>query len=362
MKIGILTFHRAKNYGAVLQCYALRTFLSLMGHDVEIIDYYPSYFKLQDKISFGSNFKGMNLKGKIYEVIMFFLCLKTKIKRKRNFNAFLNHLNLSEKKYDENTTEIEGYDLIIVGSDQVWNCNITQGKDNLFSGNFNKNHSKLAAYAASTMKKKGEYGDILYYKEIIKNFDNISVREESFNSYLNTLIPGCSICVADPVLLLEKHQWESMSIIPKEKDYLLIYTVPEDPRVRQLAEMIADAKKLTIVEIVSHVDLLRHKGCHQSLSPQQFVGYFSKAEFVVTTSFHGTAFSLKMEKQFCTLMLGTEVDSRAKNLLHSVNLDGRAVDANHLAIPSDEIDYHDVNNRMRSFVNDSISYLKEITE
>lgn len=360
MKVGILTFHRAKNYGAVLQCYALQQYIRDLGVEVEVIDYYPAYFKEQDKVWSLKSLKRKNIKGFVYEIFQFFLTLPIVLRRRKRFNDFVKRMTLSVRQFSESNFSTIGYDVIIVGSDQVWNPTISKGEDKIFAGSFPHSGCMLVAYAASTMAVHDTKEYEAYFRRIINNFDQVSVREERLNDYLNGLIAGSSICVADPVLLLEKRVWEEMAIPPNEHDYLLVYTVPEDQRIDLLANMIANDRQLRVVKIVARVKPFRKGYCLQGISPQQFVGYFAYASYVVTTSFHGTAFSLKMERQFSTLMLGGELDERARSLLNRVGLSDRAIEADALSLPSEDINYNLANPRIRQYVSESEQYLKQI--
>lgn len=151
MHIGVLTFHRAKNYGAVLQCYALVTYLKSLGHDVRIIDYFPKYFKEQDSILPHTVMKGSNVKGKLFIIANILISFIPILKRRKAFNDFIKSLPLNECIENSSDFSSDGYDLIFVGSDQVWNKHITRGEDNLFAGNFSHPNCILASYAASTI-------------------------------------------------------------------------------------------------------------------------------------------------------------------------------------------------------------------
>ena len=360
MKIGILTFHRADNYGAVLQCWALLSSIKRLGFDdVYVIDYLPSYFKEEYRLFPYHRFISGNIRYKLGVIKEFILFYALKKKRHNGFYKFVKKLNLTNMM-DENIISFDGFDVIFVGSDQVWNRRLTNGIDKALIGSIKENDQILASYAAST-----EYNDKIreedeYYKAVLNNFDYVSSREKLINSYFNTLIPNKSQWVLDPILLVSKEGWEKIAINPKEKGYLLVYTVPMDPSVMELARMIACERKLKIVELVSKVRYVYKKGCRQTISPEEFVGYFYNADYVVTTSFHGTAFSLKMEKQFSTIMLGRPVDERAKDLLVNIGLEDRCVSSKSLHLPTEEIDYNVTNIKLQELVNSSESYITEV--
>lgn len=356
MNIGIITFHRAHNYGAVLQCYALSRVLIAMGHNVEIVDYYPRYLRSQYELMPSMKI-GIVLWLKY--LVKLIPILGIKLKRIRLFNTFINSLPLSQYQYDETTNDIKGYDTLIFGSDQIWNPLLSNGVDNVFSGFINHENTNLIAYAASTnpVVCSKEYKS--YFEHIIRNFNRISVRENSLADYINNIKPHSAITVLDPVLLLSKKEWASIAINPIEKDYLLIYTVPQSPLVRKHAEIVAKAKGLQIIELTPAAKNVRGKEYRQIVGPRQFLGYFQNASYVVTTSFHGTAFSIKFEKPFSNIQLGSAVDDRALNLMKSVGLQEHAIAENRVHEIPNDINYDEVIENLDVFINHSISFLVE---
>ena len=359
MNIGIITYHRAHNYGAVLQCYALSTTLRLLGHDVEVIDYYPDYFKEQYNAFSFKKIKQGSLKSKISYLKLLFFTYFTKSKRGKVFNNFIEKLPLTKIQYSEKNYCFKKYDAIFFGSDQVWNPLLTFGEDNVFSGNFDKQGGRFISYAASTNPKilNDDYKN--YFKGIADRFDAISAREQSLSDYINSLAPGSSKVVLDPVLLLNEVEWSKVAVKPREENYLLIYTVPQSDKIWTLAEMIAKAKGLKIIEVRPNVRFNIKNNILQTVSPEEFLGYIKYATYIVTTSFHGTAFSLKFKKQFVTLSLGTHVDDRAKNLLSSLGLTERMMPQNNLYIPEDQIDYTIVDGKLSTLITDSINFIKK---
>lgn len=356
MKIGIITFHRAHNYGAVLQCYALSRVLRKMGHYVEVVDYYPNY--LRDQYSLLPPIKNGVVLW-IKHLIKLLPIWRVKIKRMRLFNTFISSLPLSAYQYNERADAIKGYDALVFGSDQIWNPLLSNGVDKIFSGFFEHDGELFVSYAASTSPKVCSEEYRLYFSKIIESFDKISVREKSLANYLNNIRLNVADTVLDPVLLLSKKEWNIMAIYPEEENYLLIYTVPQSSFVRKHAEFIAKTKGLQIIELTAAAKNVRGKEYRQIVGPCQFLGFFLKASYIVTTSFHGTAFSVRFGKQFSNIQLGTPVDDRALNLLESIGLKNHAVTKNSIFEVPEHINYDDVEPRLNQSVNNSISYLKE---
>ena len=133
MKIGILTFHCAHNYGAVLQAYALVTYLRKRGDDAEIIDYRPKSLVKSHGIFPYNKFVSKTFKGKIKYLLHILPYLNVRRIRARKMSSFIESLPLSSKKYTEVDKVLHGYDIVICGSDQVWNTDITHGQDLFFT-------------------------------------------------------------------------------------------------------------------------------------------------------------------------------------------------------------------------------------
>lgn len=360
MKIGILTFHRADNYGAVLQCWALCSAIKSLGNNnIHVIDYLPSYFREEYSLFPKKYFLKGSIRNKLGIVKDFFLLGLIKYLRHRGFVNFIHRFNLTCQMNEKNVS-FDGFDLVFVGSDQVWNRKLTNGEDAAFSGKIRNDKMILASYAASTECHSHIQCENDYYIRLLNNYDFVSAREKQLNDYFNTLQSGKSSWVLDPTLLIKKSQWKSIAKLPKENNYLLIYTVPQHPSVTALAKIIAKERNLKIIELVANVRKIYKKGCKQLVTPEEFLGYFYSASYVVTTSFHGTSFSLIMQKQFSTLMLGRAVDVRAKDLLSNIGLEDRLVDVNDIQCPNSEIDYIKVDYLLQKQINYSYNYIKAV--
>ena len=360
MKIGILTFHRADNYGAVLQCWALCSAIKSLGnYNVHVIDYLPSYFREEYSVFPNKSFLNGSIRCKLGILKNFLLFGLIKSFRHKGFDTFIHKFNLTDQM-NENNVSFDGFDIVFIGSDQVWNRKLTNGEDAAFSGAVRNNGMILASYAASTEYHKDIQYENEYYLRLLKNFDFVSAREKQINDYFNTLLQGKSDWVLDPTLLIKKSQWQHIAKLPKKTNYLLVYTVPQHPSVMALAKKIAKERNLGIVELVANVRNIYKKGCRQLVTPEEFVGYFYSASYIVTTSFHGTSFSLIMQKQFSTLMLGRAVDVRAKDLLLNLGLEDRLVDVNDICYPNSEIDYIKVCDLLQQQIDYSYNYIKTV--
>ena len=326
MKIGILTFHRAINYGAVLQCYALYQTLCMRGHDVEVIDYRPNYIeKYRNLFSLP---KTKNPFSFIKTLIRAILLQSEKKKAVENFNEFLSLFKISS--IVENAEEINNlkYDIIIAGSDQIWNKNITNKKyDDIFWGHFNHPHTKFVSYAASFGKLDVSIVDNKTLKGLLSNIDSIGVREEDFATYLEQLGYEAHVCV-DPTVLASKQIFLDLAILPEEEGYILVYALKDRSKAVAWAKKIQQKTQKKIIVLGGNVSCEKKYGENikiiQGLSPRLFLGYFLNASIIVNASFHGTVFSTLFEKEFYSL----DVDNsgRYRQYLEAVDLSDRFVE------------------------------------
>lgn len=323
MNIGILTFHRAHNYGAVLQCYSLSKTLEQLGHKVEVIDYLSSKFGAEYALYPNLRYTLRQNAGKTLRLLTAY---KHARQRYNGFNAFIERLPLS-KPYEPGTRSVSGYDAVVFGSDQIWNPRLTKGIDPLYAGDLEKNGTRFVAYAAGTTPKVLNKHYEPYFRGILQRFDAITTREASLCRYLNHLQPGVAREVLDPVLLQSPEAWERMADAPGETNYLLIYTVHESPGLYHLARKLAKERQLKVVEIRPDTKKGGLPGALRAETPEAFVGWFAKASFILTNSFHGTAFAALFNKPFFTLSINKAFDDRSASLLDKLGLAHRLVAA-----------------------------------
>ncbi|OKZ21177.1 MAG: hypothetical protein BHV77_08775 [Bacteroides sp. 43_108] len=322
MKIGILTFHRAHNYGAVLQAYALKEFLKTIYSDVEVVDYKPSYFEIYNN---GSNFKNLLSTSLVRFIknLYFYPYIK---KRNDAFNKFIkDDISPSSKCYTQKDT-IKGYDVLVYGSDQIWNGNHTNGPDNIFWGYMTSVETKKIVYAASTSETFFNIEKAQYIKNALQNFDSISVRERSILTLLNKYTEKSIEYVVDPTFLLSKRNWiDKFNLKETKHDYILIYQVRETPLTLEIAKDYAKKNNLRIIILTKMVYQYFDSKYNQTASPKDFVSLIMNADLVLTTSFHGTIFSVIFRKNFYTINVNKEINERSFSLLSNIGLNNRLI-------------------------------------
>lgn len=325
MKIGILTFHCAINYGAVLQAYGLQEVLKSMGHEVYVIDYRPEYLKRPYRLFFPEAVKGHGFLGNIRFFVRELLALPIRYKRRCAFNGFIKkHLHLANLDFQ---SEDNDFDCFVFGSDQIWNPQITEGDPVFFGDAPCFNGKKMFVYAASAGSVDAlKEIDKVQLKTWLSKFSALSVREKSLSHYLSEELQLENQLVIDPVLLVGKDVFYeiSSSKIPDEP-YLLFFSLWRNDEALNQAERKASLHGLELVEMYGMTEVVKNGKVLQSLSPDEFIAMFQGASYVVSTSFHGIVFSILFHKLF--YCIGHSFGkSRFLSLLDLFGLQDRLVD------------------------------------
>ena len=322
IKVGILTFHDAHNYGAVLQAYALKKYISKLDNvKVKIINYHhyniPDGFPKKRKID---KMTLKNIERHTYSEPDHYM-------RWDKFDKFIKELIDNEKRVYTNEEELEklNIDVWISGSDQIWNTEITRGFNKGFFLDFNTNGKKVTyAVSMGIPRLPEKYEE--EFKKCLNNIDCISVREEKLMRYAKQFTSKNVFNVLDPTLLLNPADYNDLMEENKIKEkYLLIYALVPDSRLEQIAKEKAKEKKLQIIEINDFKE--KNHFCKQisNAGPGEFLTLIKNAECVVTNSFHGTVFSILFEKDFYTIT-GFNRNSRMENILSIVEMQDRLID------------------------------------
>lgn len=305
-KIGTLTFHIAHNYGAMLQAYALPTAVQKLGYECEVIDYRFSYIDQWNRIEkvndliFRCGFLGGILRwGK-----RLFTGYYWKNNMHKKFDEFERTIIPHSKRIYRRKNDLDNmpYDVILFGSDQIWNSDITNGVAEEFIGGFVcLPETRKIAYAASCGTSDFQSESKEVYINYLNEFYAISVREESFQKTLVTHGYEAEF-VLDPTLLLTEYDWKS--IIPPEKTYsdkkyLLIYAFDEDEKIYDLARDYAKVHNLDIIAIAyKKKESMYGMEVLTECGPLEFLSLFANAEHIISASFHGTVFSIIFHKNF----------------------------------------------------------------
>ncbi len=333
MRIGILTYHRAENYGALLQAYALRTYLVGLGHNVDFVDYWPVYHRRFFELFSWRKFRESSLRGKMVQLYYTLFWHQARRRRQQNLQAFM-HKELGlplETRYHNDHDVVEEFDVVFYGSDQIWRRQRMPshpGFDFWYFGSDNVQARKIA-YAASmgSIDVKENEKEIL--RRHLLKFEAISVREASLKEWLTSLGIQSQI-VCDPVFLLGKDFWLSLtdkaSEQPAYQHYILVYNLLGQTTTVNFAELLSKEKNLPIVEVSKkYAPFTNGRRYCRTARVEDFLSLLAHADYVVSNSFHGVALSLIFQKQFFAVGMGPRA-GRVTSLLASLRISGRYTD------------------------------------
>lgn len=352
-KAGIVTFHKAHNYGALLQAYALKRTLERLSINVVFIDFdnesLDKNYRLFPKISNSS------LSYNVKQIIKTLLDFNRKFKRHKRFNEFIDkHLH----SYAINESKLK-LDLVFLGSDQIWNPNITGQLEPIFFGQHpNLDVDKVVSYAASMGNGMNKLNLNDKFKNLLLGVDCIGVREKALKTILDESFDVHCQHNLDPTLLLNKSDWDELaddSEVSQNK-YILIYEVEKHPNTHAVVKYIQELLNCNVLVVSAKTSHLVDKSIITSASPREFVSLFKNASFVVTTSFHGTVFSIINNIPFYTLKFGDGIDNRSSGLLSMLDLNDRHI-KDESQIKEHMVDFTNANRLLELERNTSIEYI-----
>lgn len=356
MKLGILTFHCAHNYGALLQCLGLQEYLKSLGNDVYVIDYRPKYltqgYKRHSFRDWICSKPLLLLKKLINEPFLY----KVRDERYEVFNNFI-ETKFRLYPYSEGM-DFADFDAIFLGSDQIWEAPITGGKfDDVFFGSGAK--CKVIAYAASNKARFLTPQEVSYYQKHLADFTAIGVREISLQKLLSGIIDKPVVLTVDPTILagnLLLHGIENKRPVPEK--YVLVYEVVEHPEVIEQAKHYAKVIGARVVILTGYIQYSERKLRNFTASPTDFVNYINFAECVFTTSFHGTAISIICKTDFYSFKQHNASDLRIESLLETLNLNNRFVEMND-ELKVEQVNFTNVYESMERVVVSSKKFIKQ---
>lgn len=318
MKICIITFHFPPSCGAVLQAYALYHCLEQMGHEVEIVDYQPEYHAKQFRWQWKRcGLNGSNLR-RFTSDLRFEKFRKRHLKTSRRYTTF--------EELQQSPPEADAY---ICGSDQIWSPQIARN-DPAYFLDFAPCGTKRIAYAGSFGVPQIDDSDKRTIAGYFAKMDAISSRESSGVRLVQDM-SGCDAKhVLDPCLLVDDYE-SVLTSPPIRKDYILVSMLQKSPLIEDVTRFIVSEAGLPVVQIPRFPikPWGRRKIRHMFPSPDEYLGLFQNAKYIVTNSFHGTVFSLLFRKPFWSVALDGNISSRSvriTELLQSCGLRDRFIE------------------------------------
>lgn len=345
--IRIITYNRSVNYGALLQAYALKESIKKYV-EVELLNYNNKFVEKKESVKL--------LSKSFFKNILRTLQFRKKYKRS---HAFIKAM-ASEKIYQRENLIVENFsnDKIIVGSDQVWNYNCS-GSDTTFLLDWCEKAKKYS-YAASFGVSELTKNQIPVFKESLSKFRYISVRERTGQAICKEQLNLDAEIVLDPTLLITKEEWKKrFNIEDKDNQYILVYSFSKNKEFIETVKYISKLTGLPIYNIsISVKDFFGDKVI-KNAGPKEWLELFYNATFIVTDSFHGTAFSVNFNKPFYVFAKNAKA-SRIVDLLDVLGLQNRLNPVSTDINLKMEIDYNSVNEKLEIERTKSIAFIEKI--
>lgn len=367
MKIGILTFHCARNIGAQLQAFALLKTLEKLAPPnsvVEFIRYEPKYLIRPYRFLRFVNLQYGLLSVLKQTILHLVFDIPIYLKTRCHYARFQKkYFKLSQKSYsDVSELTSSSYNKIFVGSDQIWNPEITEGKlDSFYTLNFSSKIIQKFSYAASLSVNNISEDCLKLLVKRLESFNKVSVRENTVKKILERISKLKIRTVLDPTLLLNRAEWNSY--IAKEpiikEPYVLVFQARgSKDEILNIVNNYAKANNLAIVD-ASNFAKRCSKYRMSFVSPIEFLNLVKYADTVFSLSFHGTALSIILEKPFYSINYNDGRDGRVVNLLHELGIETQLCSLDENIVIKPQIDYSLIDSKLDNLRRESLSFLQE---
>ncbi|HAW6060341.1 TPA: polysaccharide pyruvyl transferase family protein [Citrobacter braakii] len=361
MRIGIVTIHKANNYGAVLQATATGIYLKKYGSVFYINNNDSKYLQEQlNLIRFSFSIKGilrtlkdiLRVKNRYYSINKF----------KKHFEKYYNELDVKN-----NISEIKKLNVIVCGSDQIWNPQCTNGNDDIngyYFLDFAGEETILFSYASSAGSYQYDDSQLAKIKSYLNKFSKIGVREIDLSNTLNKKINVNSQVVLDPTLLISKEDWDNL---PREKiknlpqKYIFVYIINHNVNTDSIIKEISSKYNLKIVSLTQEIFPNHNADIYiKDVGPLSLIELIQKSNCVVTDSFHGCCISITYEKQFLVIHPGKGKINRISSLFDALNITEDNILNEKTDIENiNDIDYDILNKNLISLRSSSVSLIDE---
>ena len=350
-----------------MQAYGLSKYINSLGHKCEIVDYRLRYiYQWVEKYSLFSYYHAQREDGfgfirSILRTIRYYPRLKqSKDKRWELFDKFMKtYLPVGHRIYKKSKIGAK-YDALVVGSDQIWNADLTDGLQDVYFLNFDFDGKRIA-YAASS-GQDFVTGNPDYINKALKKFDYISCRESGLSIYCENLLKRNVPTVCDPIFLLSKEEWSSLCSDPiDDEKYILVYAFNETELFYEAIQEVSKVSNLPIVVIgTNNNPSLSINFRNIEAGPTEFLTLFKYAEFVISNTFHGVSTAIAFNKQFITV-LPSKGANRIINILIASGLTNRIINTKNEVrdILNSIIDYNKVKSNMDEFISASKIFIQE---
>ena len=363
-KVEIITLQRVPNYGSVLQAYATSKIIESLGYNVEFINYMPKRMTIFGMLSNLKNKNGILKKSLLVRTIVRIIMLPSYLVRFRTFNSFTKrNLKMTTDIYctfEDLKKNVPKADIYVTGSDQVWNSDWNGEIDKSLFLDFVPLNSKCISFASSFGKNKLEDKEKEETKKLLKKYEKLSVRELKGKEILSDLGFESEV-VLDPTLLINAGDWEKIASKKYDnKKYIFVYNLNRNKNIDIYANMLSKKSKLPIYNISYTLHEFYKTGRHKcSIPVEDFLSLIKNATYVITDSFHATAFSINFNINFMIVM-PQKFSSRLDSILEILNLKDRIVtNVMDLSLMTKKIEYKKVNKELDKERKKSLNWLEE---
>ncbi|MEI5582272.1 MULTISPECIES: polysaccharide pyruvyl transferase family protein [unclassified Agromyces] len=343
MRIALITLHRETNFGSVLQAYALKRVLQSYGH-VELLDYTrPTHAGLRGFLRQVRSERGRWWSAKMVNAAI--RAVEFAVAERRGFGEFFDMLcGISPQRFvgvDALRRDPPKADVYVTGSDQVWNPEYNQGIERAFYLDFGPASIGRISFGASFGVEVLPPDQVEPTRQLLRNYAALGIREPSGVALAEALGLSASR-VLDPTLLLGLAEWSELTDGAWEEAYVLIYSVEEErgDQLGAAARSLADELGCAVWQVTANSGRYHRADQVDRLfsysSPRQFLALFRNATYVVTSSFHGTVFSVVFERPFVSIA-PPRYGERAKSLLELLGIENRYIEGSEL--PVKEVDW-----------------------
>ena len=357
MKIAVLTIHVGFNFGSVLQTVATSKFLLKFADEVEVVNYVPARTTIKRYF-----INAIKIKKLIRKIILFPEYLYN---RYIYGHSLRKYCKLSKPIYGrEGMLRLPQFDYYVTGSDQVWNSIHNEGLDKLYYWDFLSPTAKRIALSSSFGREDIDAEEKTEVKTLLSPYQAISVREKSAKHIVESM--GLQAThLFDPTFFLSKEDWKVY--MPKRKikeSYLLVYVpynIVSKAEIYRVVRSISEKKHLKVVTFSWNYkkEPLADKTIRYA-SPLDFLSLMNYADYIVTNSFHGTAFSINLNKDFCVFM-PSGFGTRILSILESCHLEDRLLtNYSQTNKVCDTIDYSPVNIILEGERQKAYDFMKQV--
>lgn len=353
MLVNVITRHAPANYGSLLQAIATQKVINKLGYDCKIIDYIPrcetstrvAITQLKSKKEWNNN--------PIMQLLYLLVREPENILMYRKFAAMRKkYLVMGPQCFDEDELkriyQNAKEDVFLTGSDQVWGPISTGVYDPAYFLAFAPQDSRKLAFASSFGKTAFDEKTLTNYKKYLIGYEAISVRENTAVDLIRRMGIDAEQ-VLDPTLLLSKDEWlPYITPLKKPKEYVLVYQIHNNPKLDKYVAEFAQHANLPLIRVSPLLHQIRRSGKLIYLPDiGGFLDLIKNATYMVTDSFHGTAFAINFNIQFVEVLPNTGTGSRNQSILQLTGLDDRiAKDFKNYRYIDEMIDYYNINCRL----------------